>query len=130
MRICPCERLSCWRLSAFPFTSTIEIADLGRGASDEAIARWCGKNRVVWVTLDRGVLKDEAIVAAIAQARTNLILLSAKGMTARDYLRLLVCRFDRIERRFEEAAQLDRALRLRQGRRGGISEISSSRFTG
>jgi predicted nuclease of predicted toxin-antitoxin system len=114
----------------FPFTSTIEVADLGRGASDEAIARWCGKNRVVWVTLDRGVLKDEAIVAAIAQARTNLILLSAKGMTARDYLRLFVCRFDRIERRFEEAAQLDRALRLRQGRRGGISEISSSRFTG
>lgn len=112
----------------FPFVSVAEIPELGRGSSDEAIARWCGKNGVVWVTLDRGVLKDHAIVAAIAQARTSLLLLSGKGVTVRDYLRLFVCRFDRVERRFEEAAQKGRPLRLRQGRRGGITEISAGRF--
>jgi predicted nuclease of predicted toxin-antitoxin system len=108
----------------FDFVAVGDFADLPTGSTDEAIARWCGARRIVWVTLDRGILKDRAIVAAIASARTSLLLLRATGMTARDYLRLFVCRFDRVERRFDEAHANGRALRLRQGRRGGITEIS------
>jgi predicted nuclease of predicted toxin-antitoxin system len=112
----------------FPFVSVVDVRDLGRGSTDEEIARWCGKNGVVWITLDRGVLKDAAIIAAIAQARTSVLLLAAKGMTTRDYLRLFVCRFDRIDRRFDDAFSQQRALRLRQGRSGGLRVIEGARF--
>jgi len=108
----------------FDFVAVGQVPELPKGSTDEAIARWCGRNRVVWVTLDRGILKDRAIVAAIAGARTSLLLLRASGMTARDYLRLFVCRFDRVERRVDEAHARGEPIRLRHGRRGGIDEIN------
>ena len=55
-------------------------------------------------------------------------LLAARGMMTRDYLRLFVCRFDRIDRRFDDAFSQQGALRLRQGRSGGLRVIEAARF--
>ena len=72
----------------FPFLAVGGLRELPRGSADVEIARWCGENDVVWVTLDRGILKDREIAAAIVAFRTSILLLPVKGMRMRDYLRL------------------------------------------
>jgi predicted nuclease of predicted toxin-antitoxin system len=111
------------RAFGFDFVAVGEPGLPPKASSDADIARWCGANGVVWVTLDRGVLKGQAIAAAVAQARTSVLLLSARGMTARDYLYLFVVRYDRLQLAYDEASRAGRAARFRQGRRGGLRVI-------
>ena len=73
--------------------------------------------------LDRGILKDREIAAAIVGSRTSLLLLPAKGMRMRDYLSLLVTRFDRIEQAVERERSRRRPFRCRIAKRGGLSAI-------
>ena len=89
------------------------------------IARWCGENDVVWMTLDRGILKDREIAAAIVRWRTSILLLPVKGMRMRDHLALLVSRFDRIEQAVERERARGRAFRFRMTKRGSMK---TSRF--
>jgi predicted nuclease of predicted toxin-antitoxin system len=114
-------------LSAFeyPFVAVGPgIAELPRGTSDVEIANWCGANGAVWVTLDLGILKDQAIVTAIAAAGTSVLLLPSKGVNARDHLRFLVCRYEVIEQRVREAERRGRPFRARLQKRGSIQDIS------
>jgi predicted nuclease of predicted toxin-antitoxin system len=111
------------RLFGFDFVAVGEPGLPPKSSSDADIARWCGANGVVWVTLDRGVLKDQAIAAAVTQARTSILLLAARGMTARDYLYLFVARYNRLQQTFERELQEGRVARYRQGRRGGLRSI-------
>ena len=41
----------------FPFLAVGGLRELPRGSADVEIARWCGENDVVWVILDRGILR-------------------------------------------------------------------------
>lgn len=70
----------------FPMLAVGGVAGLPRGSLDAEIARRCGENDAVWVTLDRGILKDREIAAAILGSKTSILLLPAKGMRMRDYL--------------------------------------------
>ena len=67
--------------------------------------------------------QDREIAAAIVAFRTSILLLPVKGMRMRDYLSLLVSRFDRIEQAVERERVRGRATRLRMTRRGGLKPI-------
>lgn len=107
----------------YPMLAVGEIPELPRGSSDASIADWCGRHDVVWITVDRGILKDEAIVAAMIGSRTSVLLIPGKGMNARDYLRLLVNGCDRWERAIRDSRGPLRA-RIRRG--GSLTPASLS----
>ena len=113
-------------LFGFPMLAVGGLAELPRGTTDIEIARWCGENDVVWMTLDRGILKDREIAAAIVRWRTSILLLPVKGMRMRDHLALLVSRFDRIEQTVERERVRGRAFRFRMTKRGSLTPIDVS----
>jgi len=108
----------------FPTIAVGAVPDLPRGTRDAEIATWCGANGAVWITLDRGILKDREIVRAILDSKTSLLLLPARGMRSRDYLELLVCRFRRFEDALQNARARRRPLRARVRKAGSVVEIT------
>ena len=113
-------------LFGFPVVGVGGVRELPRGSTDVEIARWCGENDVVWMTLDRGILKDREIAAAIVRWRTSILLLPVKGMRMRDHLALLVSRFDRIEQAVERERGRGRLFRCRMTKRGSLTPIDVS----
>jgi predicted nuclease of predicted toxin-antitoxin system len=110
-------------LFGYPFLAVGGPAEVPRGSSDADIARWCGANGVVWVTLDRGFLKNAEIARAVETGGTSVLLMRSKGVTVRDHLWFLVCRFDRLLQRVEGTRQRGRPFRARVRKRGAIEDI-------
>jgi hypothetical protein len=81
----------------------------------------------VWVTLDRGILKDEEIVRAIEGLELASFCSARRAPGHAITSGFLVCRYDRLASRVDGAQAKGRPFRARVRERGAIHELSRLR---
>lgn len=107
----------------FPVVGIGDGWELPRGSSDVTIARWCGENDVVWITIDQDPRKDPVVAAAVVDAGTSVIIVPGSGMTMRRHLVFLARGFEDWDwERQVEAGR--RPFRARARRRGRLIEFT------
>lgn len=105
------------RLASYP-PSHVELEpQLGSGATDEPIVRWCGAHNHVWVTIDHDARSRHIRFSMLPALGVHAIILDPEPKGLRDQLWRIVTRFAEWEHTLANAPERGRAwVQRRQGR--------------